>query len=293
MFFSALRTSVRHLRSIEERCKKIQEALGRIEGRQLHDLPVAADIRKAEFRTFSQWGEDGILQHLLRHIAVARKVFVEFGVENYTESNTRFLLTNDNWAGLVIDGSAENVDYIKRDDIYWRFNLKAENAFINRENINDLIRRNGIEGEIGLLSIDIDGNDYWVWDAIDVVVPSVVVLEYNSLFGPERAVTVPYDAGFVRATAHHSNLYWGASLAALCLLSERKGYSFVGCNTAGNNAFFIRNELRPPGLPELTAVEGFVGSQFREFRGSDGMVAVLTDAQKLAILDKLPLVEVS
>jgi hypothetical protein len=292
MFFSALKASARRIRSIEERCKKIQEALGRIEGRQLWDLPVA-DIQRAEFRAFSQWGEDGILQHLLRHIPVARKVFVEFGVENYTESNTRFLLTNDNWAGLVIDGSAKNVDYIKRDEIYWRFNLKAENAFISRENINDLIRRNGIEGEIGLLSIDIDGNDYWVWEAIDVVVPSIVVLEYNARFGPERAVTVPYDAGFVRTIAHHSNIYYGASLAALCLLGKRKGYSFVGCNTAGNNAFFVRSALRPPALPERTSVEGFVRSQFRESRDADGAPSFLTDAQEIAILDKSPLVEIS
>lgn len=292
MFLSALKANVRRLRLIEERCKKIQEALGRIEGRQLWDLPVA-DIQKAEFSTFSQWGEDGILQHLLRHISISRKIFVEFGVENYTESNTRFLLTNDNWAGLVIDGSAKNVDYIKSDDLYWRFNLKAENAFISRENINDLIRRNGIEGEIGLLSIDIDGNDYWVWEAIDVVVPSIVVVEYNSRFGPTRAAAVPYDAGFVRTIAHHSNIYYGASLAALCLLGKRKGYSFVGCNTAGNDAFFVRSELRPPALPELTSVEGFVRSQFRESRDADGALAFLTDAQEIAVLEQCPLVEIS
>src|ERR1700712_2883813 len=98
MFLSALKASVRRLRSIEERCKRIQEALGRIEGRHLGDLPIA-DIQRAEFRVFSQGGEDGVLQHLLRHVAVARKIFVEFGVENYTESNTRFLLMNGNWAG--------------------------------------------------------------------------------------------------------------------------------------------------------------------------------------------------
>jgi hypothetical protein len=293
MFFSALMASLKGLRSIEERCTKIQEALGRIEGRQLSDLPLTADIRKAEFRTFSQWGEDGILQHLLRHIAVSKKVFIEFGVENYTESNTRFLLTNNNWAGLVIDGSKENIDYIKKDDIYWRFNLKVENAFISRENINDLIRRNGIEGEIGLLSIDIDGNDYWVWEAIDVVIPSIVVLEYNARFGPERAVTVPYDASFVRTIAHYSNIYYGASLAALCLLGKRKGYSFIGCNTAGNNAFFVRNELRPPTLSELTSEEGFVKSQFRESRDAHGALAFLTDAQEGSILNECPLVEVS
>src|ERR1700722_1664225 len=203
MFFSVLKAGAGRLRSIEERCKKIQEALGRIEGRQLAGL-AAADLAGAEFRTFSQWGEDGILQHLLRHVAVSKRIFVEFGVENYTESNTRFLLLNNNWAGLIIDGSSKNIDFIKNDEIYWRHNLKAEHAFVTRETINDLIRRNGISGEIGLLSIDIDGNDYWVWEAIDVVLPSVVVVEYNARFGPHKAVTVPYDAGFVRSSAHHS-----------------------------------------------------------------------------------------
>jgi hypothetical protein len=292
MLFSALKAGAGRLRSIEERCKKIQEALGRIESRQLRDIP-AADIHGAEFRVFSQWGEDGILQHLLRHIAVSKKIFVEFGVENYTESNTRYLLMNGNWAGLVIDGSSKNIDFIKSDEIYWRYNLKVECAFITRENINDLIRRNGISGEIGLLSIDIDGNDYWVWQAIDVVVPSVVVVEYNSRFGPERAVTVPYDPGFVRTVAHYSNIYYGASLAALCRLGKQKGYSFVGCNTSGVNAFFVRNDLKPPVLPELTSVEGFVRSQFRESRDSRGSLAFLAEAEESAILDQLPLVEVS
>jgi hypothetical protein len=291
LFLSKLKATADRLNSIEQRCKKIQESLGRIEGRQLQNLAVG-DIQAAEFRVFSQWGEDGILQHLLRHVEVSRKIFVEFGVENYTESNTRYLLMNGNWAGLVIDGSPTNIEYVKRDEIYWRYNLKAECAFITRENINDLIRRNGISGEIGLLSVDIDGNDYWVWEAIDVVTPSVVVVEYNSRFGPDRAVTVPYDTSFVRTAAHHSNIYYGASLAALCLLGRRKGYSFVGCNTAGVNAFFVRNGLRPSSLPELTSAEGFVRSQFRESRDEHGALAFLTEAEEAAILDRLPVVEV-
>jgi hypothetical protein len=292
MFVSALKNFANRLRSVEERCKKIQEALGRIEARQLHNLPVA-NIKEAEFRVFSQWGEDGILQHVLRHVEVSTNIFVEFGVENYTESNTRFLLLNNNWAGLVIDGSSSNIDFIKSDDIYWRHNLKAECAFITRENINDLICRNGITGEIGLLSVDIDGNDYWVWEAIDVVSPAVVVVEYNARFGPERAVSVPYDAGFVRSRAHHSAIYYGASLAALCLLGKRKGYSFVGCNAAGNNAFFVKSDLRPSSLIELKPAEGFVRAQFRESRAADGTLAFLTEVQETAILDKLPLIEVS
>jgi hypothetical protein len=292
MFLAALRAGAARLRSIEERCKKIQEALGRIEGRQLEDLPPS-EIHKSEFRVFSQWGEDGILQHLLRHIPISRRVFVEFGVENYTESNTRYLLTKDHWAGLVIDGDPKNIDFIKNEDIYWRYNLKADTAFITRENINDLIRRNGISGEIGLLSVDIDGNDYWVWEAVDVISPSIVVVEYNARFGPQRAVTVPYDPAFVRTTAHHSNIYYGVSLAALCLLGKRKGFSLVGCNSAGNNAFFVREELRPISLPELTPAEGFVRSQFRESRDVDGALTYLSEVQEEAILDKLPLIEVS
>jgi hypothetical protein len=291
MLFSALKDFVHRVRAIEERCEKIQEALGRIEGRQLAGLS-AGDLRGAEFKVFSQWGEDGILQHLLHHVPIPRKIFVEFGVENYTESNTRFLLLNNNWSGLVIDGNASNIDFVKKDDIYWRHNLRAEQAFITKENINELIRRNGIGGEIGLLSIDIDGNDYWVWEAIEVVFPSVVVVEYNSRFGPNKAVTVPYDAEFVQSIAHPSGLYFGASLAALCLLGKRKGYSFVGCNKAGNNAFFVRSDLRPATLPELTSGEGFVKAEFRQARNSHGDLAFQTPEQEAAMLDELPVIEV-
>lgn len=289
--FSFVKSGAATMRAIEGRSKKIQEALGRIEARQLRDHP-AADLRGAEFCAFSQWGEDGILQHLIRHVTISRNIFVEFGVENYTESNTRFLLMNDNWVGLVIDGDSRNIDFIKNDGLYWRHNLKAEHAFITRENINELIRHNGICGEIGLLSIDIDGNDYWVWEAIDVVVPSLVVLEYNARFGPERSVSVPYDAGFVRSNAHYSNVYYGASLAAMCALSKRKGYAFVGCNAAGNNAFFVRDVLRPTAIPELSAAEGFVQSQFRESRDADGKLAFLTEDQEAVLLNTLPLTEV-
>jgi hypothetical protein len=280
------------IRAIEARCERIQEALGRIEARQTQSL-APDQWSTAEFRVFSQWGEDGILQQLLRYIPVSRKTFIEFGVETYQEANTRFLLIHDNWSGLVMDGSIENIEFIKSDDLYWRYNLKAEQAFITRENINDLIRRNGISGEIGLLSVDIDGNDYWVWEAIDVVSPSIVVVEYNARFGPDRAVTIPYRADFIRTKAHYSNLYYGASLAALCVLARRKGYAFVGCNMAGNNAFFVRNDLKPAALPEITPQQGYRPSKFRESRDPQGKLTFLSAGEELAILEKLPLFEIS
>src|SRR5262245_17108326 len=169
-------------------------------------------MRDAEFRVFSQFGDDGIIQHLIHNADVRREnhIFVEFGVENYLEANTRFLLMNDNWRGLVIDGDPNHISFIQRDEIFWRHDLTACAAFIDAENINSLLRDAGFVGEIGILSIDIDGNDYWVWQAIDVVRPIIVIAEYNAVFGPCHAVSIPYDPKFQRGRAHWSNLYWGA-----------------------------------------------------------------------------------
>ena len=252
--------------SLPDRITRIQEALGRIEQRQSAEC---ASAQEAEFRVFSQWGEDGIIQHLIRHVPIERRLFVEFGVENYTESNTRFLLTNNQWSGLVMDGNAENIEYIRRDPIYWAANLKAEQAFVTKDNINQLLSANGIAGDIGLLSVDIDGNDYWVWRAIDTISPRIVICEYNSQFGPTAEVTTPYDAAFVRDTAHFSKIYYGASIKALCSLAARKGLSLVAANSAGNNVFFVRNDL-VGALPVLSAEEAYRRAQFREYHDENG-----------------------
>ena len=193
---------------------------------------------------------------------------------------------------MVIDGSKENIEYVKNDPIYWQYNLKAVNAFITRENINALIAENGVSGEIGILSVDIDGNDYWVWESITVVNPSIIIVEYNHRFGKEKAMTIPYDEQFVREKAHFSTIYYGASLKALCLLAGKKGYAFVGCNSAGNNAFFVRKDTMTEGLREITAEEGFVAGSFRESRDKDGKLLFLSPEEEAQILASLPLVEV-
>jgi len=237
-------------------------------------------LHQLEFRVFSQFGEDGIIQFLINNVEIPNKTFVEFGVEDYTESNTRFLLVNNNWRGLVMDGSSLNIEFIQRDPIYWRHNLTAVCSFITKDNINDSIRNAGFEGDIGLLSIDIDGNDYWVWDAITAISPRIVVIEYNSVLGSSLKLTVPYDPAFVRGKAHYSHLYFGASLAALCDLGSRKGYYFVGCNANGNNAFFIRNDLKTS-LPRKTTQEGYVESQFREARDQEGRLTFASGGDRL------------
>jgi hypothetical protein len=237
-----------------------------------------------------------ILRFYKRHAALPNKIYkiqealgrIEFGVENYTEANTRFLLTNNQWAGLVMDGSAENIDYIKRDAIYWATNLKAEHAFITKANINDLLAKNGIAGDIGLLSVDIDGNDYWIWQAIEGISPRIVICEYNSQFGPTAEVTVPYDEAFVRDTAHFSKIYYGASISALCSLAASKGYSLVASNAAGNNVFFVRTDLLGR-LPVLPAAQAYRRAQFREYHGEDGRLTYDDFETRLRKISHMPL----
>ncbi|MCP1384368.1 hypothetical protein [Runella salmonicolor] len=226
-----------------------------------------------EFKVFSQRGEDGIIQFLINNVAIPEtsKVFVEFGVETYIESNTRFLLINNNWSGLVIDGDKDNTNFIKRDSIFYNYNLKVETAFITKSNINQILKKNNLTGEVGILSIDIDGNDYWIWESISSIDPIIVIIEYNSLFGNIRAITTPYDDNFQRTKYHYSNLLFGSSLKALCMLAERKKYSLVGTNSTGTNAFFIRND-KIGALKIFDHTNGYTKAQFTEARDKNGKI---------------------
>jgi len=254
-------------------------------------LPAYTPLRETEFKVFSQTGEDGIIQFILSHIPIENDVFIEFGVQNYLESNTRFLLTNDNWRGLVIDSSQSNINYISNHMMSIFHELLAVCGFIDKDNINNIIKSSGISGDIGLLSVDIDGNDYWVWDAIDCVSPRVVICEYNSVLGNTHPITIPYDAAFERGKAHFSNLYFGASLPALCHLAKRKGYDFIGSNRIGSNAFFVRSDISHPFRP-LTPQEGYVESRFRESRSPQGQLTFLRGAERRELIKDLPVVDV-
>jgi hypothetical protein len=244
------------------------------------------DLHQVEFKVFSQFGDDGIIQYLVHRLQPLPDTFVELGVENYRESNTRFLLVNNNWRGLVLDGDEDSINYIQRDEIYWRHTLTACRAFITRENINELLREARFTGEIGLLSIDIDGNDYWVWEKIGIVDPVVVIIEYNSIFGPDLAVTIPYEPQFARHRAHYSGQFWGASLQALKLVADRKGYSLVGCNSAGNNAYFVRND-KLADQPVLSVQEAFVEGRFRDSRDEQEKLTYLTGAERFHAIAEL------
>jgi hypothetical protein len=262
--------------------------IGRELAWRVRELESINDFSDVEFSVFSQFGDDGIIQWLIHRLSGLSETFVEFGVQDYQEANTRFLLVNDNWRGLVMDSSSRYVDVIRRDAISWRHDLQSKCAFVTAENIDQLLLDHGFEGDIGLLHIDIDGNDYWVWRGLTAVRPAIAIIEYNSVFGAERAITIPYDPKFSRG-GRISNLYFGASLPALCDLADSKGYDFVGSNSAGNNAYFIRSELHH-GLKPLTAAEGYVISKFAESRDSKGRLTYLRGEQRLASLRGLPVV---
>lgn len=282
--------TVQMVRGLAREMENVRLALGRIEARQCSALPENAALANREFQVYSQWGEDGILHYLLESTETPRKIFVEFGVENYREANTRFLLQHRGWAGLVIDGSAENIGKIRQDPIYWKYSLKAEHSFVDRDSINPILKKHGLTGEIGLLSVDIDGNDYWIWEAIEQVDPVIVISEYNAIFGSSAAVTVPYDAKFQRGNAHHSHLYFGASLAALEQLGKRKGYSLVGTNSNGCNAFFVKtNKLGR--IKPLRADAAFHPATFRESRDASGALSFLSVEDGRALIGSLPVVD--
>jgi len=259
---------------------------------RVRNLAPDTPLSETDFKGFPQFGKDGIPRFLPRHVPCPDARFVEFGVEDFREANCRFLIQRDPWTGLVMDGDPKLEARLQAQTVYWARNLKGRTAFITAENIDSILTEEGFTGDLGILSIDIDGNDYWVWKTITVASPRIVACEYNSVFGCRRPVVVPYDPSFRRQTAHSSWLYAGASLPALCHLARSKGYAFVGSNRAGNNAFFVRQdvlgELRP-----LEAEEGYVESSFRESRGPEGQFTYLSGRDRLVAIRDMPLLDVA
>ena len=272
-----------------ERLDDLAVLAGRALARQTAEV---RELRDAEFKVFSQFGDDGIVEFLVTRVGVPRHAerFVELGVEDYREANTRFLLQNRNWSGLIVDSGDAHVRALDQSSLLWRHDLHPVTAFVDRENVNELLRRHHFDRDLGLLSIDVDGADYWIWEAVTAE-PAIVVVEYNSLFGPDRAVTIPYDARFDRTRAHHSNLYFGASLGALARLAEAKGYRLVGSNSAGNNAYFVRADVTEA-PPAPSVAEAYVESRYRESRDEAGNLTYLSGADRVQAIAHLPVWDV-
>ena len=203
------------------------------------------------FRNYSQFEEDGILLYIFAAIGTPNKTFVDLGSGDGINSNCANLAINFGWNGLFIDGHEERINtgkkFYENHPDTWLYPPKFSQAFIQRENINDLIKNNGFSGDIDLLSIDLDGNDYWVWEALNAVSPRVVMIETHIEFGLE-SIVVPYDKDY-RYPGKHPH-YHGASPVAMTKLAVRKGYRLVGANEYGFNMIYVRQDIGEDILPE-------------------------------------------
>ncbi len=267
--------------------------LGRMASRQVRSMKSVGSLNDAEFKVFSQFGEDGIIDWIVERAQIPSylRTFVEFGVESYAESNTRFLLQNRNWRGCVLDGDPANIELLHRKDsqLFWRHNLVAVPAFVSRENINELLAGAGMCGEIGLLSIDIDGNDYWVWDAITAVRPVICICEYNGVFGDVWPVSIAYKQDFVRSRPEFHNLYWGCSIVALQCLAKKKGYRFLGTTSEGVNAFFIREDYSYR-FDGLIAEAVSHPPSIRESKDKSGNLSYARGTERIRLIQYLPVI---
>jgi len=189
------------------------------------------------------------------------KKCVEICAGDGIECNTANLIVNHRWIGMLCDGDPLKCQRARKfysahlDTRIWPPVIVGD--WITRESVNEVLSGHGFSGEIDLLSLDIDGMDYWVWEAIEQVSPRVVVLEFNHLLGPDTAVTVPYNESFVAEYTHHGADYAGASLSAFVKLSKAKGYRLVAVNSISTNAFFVRSDIECAWLPEIQPSECF------------------------------------
>jgi hypothetical protein len=197
-------------------------------------------VLKFGYRVYSQSDEDGIIHEIFRRIGAGNKTFIEIGTGDGLENNSLFLLIQG-WRGLWVEGSTRKVAAAKKNvgSLSANGNLRIEESFVTAEDIDDIVRRRTFSSEIDLLSVDIDGNDYYVLQAIRSVSPRMIVAEYNAKFPPD----VPWVMEYNKAHRWDGTDYFGASLKALEILLRERGYSLVGCNLLGCNAFFVRSDL--------------------------------------------------
>ncbi|MBK7130086.1 MAG: hypothetical protein IPH66_12080 [Crocinitomicaceae bacterium] len=232
---------------------------------QIHQRKLFLEYRKAAqenklpalkdtgFRVFSQFEEDGKILFILSLLGMPQKTFLEIGSDDGINSNCANLAFNFGYHGLFLDGNEKAIKrgrefYAKYPHPYM-YAPKFTCAKVTAENINQLVTDAGLSGEIDIMSIDIDGNDYWIWNALNVVKPTVVIIETHVEFGM-RNIVVPYDPNYFYPGKHP--VYHGASPVAMIKLAQMKGYRLVGANDLGFNFIFVRQGILESELPEVS-----------------------------------------
>ena len=238
------------------------------------------DLWDAEVKVYSQWGEDGILDFLCDALNLARPRVLELGCGDFRECNSRFLAEWRSASVTMVDSRSDLIGSVRELPAYWRTTLDPRQEWITPDTVRvlqDSARQ--LHGGLDIVSLDIDGNDYWVAERLDLEGLRIVVVEYQPLFGDVAAVSVPPKDDFDRSTAHYSHLYYGASLRAFVDMMSSRGFRFVGTNRACNNAFFISvddvQDFTLP-IPDTDQLASYVRWTVRESRDERGHLATST-----------------
>tara|TARA_Y100000591_G_scaffold332923_1_gene372352 strand:+ start:3944 stop:4882 length:939 start_codon:yes stop_codon:yes gene_type:complete len=241
-------------------------------------------INEAEEKIFSQNGEDGIIDYILEVINIKDPKFVEIGVEDYIESNTRLLYHIRNSQGLIVDQSID-INKLSKNLELWKGRLKVLKKSVTPKNINEIINYENFNKDLDLFSIDIDGLDFWVIKELPTNFAKICIAEYNPLFGSEHEVTVPNIENFDRTNYHHSNLCWGVSLKGLINLMDEKNFVFLGTNNLKNNAFFVNKDFEQLFKKVISekniGLKNFTNHKFQESRDRNGNLTYLSRKEQL------------
>ena len=255
-----------------------------------------SNLNEVDFKVFSQNGEDGIIDYLLFSLQIEKPKFIEIGVGDYYESNTRFLFERSSGDGLIIDIIDNFQKRVKKNIKLWRGNLKILNRKIDSENILATLKEFNFFDNIDLFSIDVDGIDYWILEKMPKKFCKLIVAEYNPYFGSNLEISVPNDKNFDRSKYHHSNLCYGASLKSIINLLYRKGFVFLGTNLFKNNAFFVNSDFKDNlflEIPNNNELNSFTNASFRESRDINNKLNFIDPKDILNEIKKCDVVDLS
>jgi len=245
---------------------------------------------------FSQTGEDGIIDYLLYSLNIKVPKFVEIGVGDYRESNTRYIFQKNCSKGLIVDKNKNLKKKVSKIVKLWKGDLTIIETAITSENILHILNSNNFDNNLDVFSLDIDGIDYWILEVLPEKLSKILVLEYNPTFGPNLEITIPNLNDFDRKKYHYSHLCFGVSLKALVTLMNKKKYVFVGTNIACFSAFFVlESEVKKLSLnlPDINDLTKYTTSFIRESRSIENKLNYLSGKQKLKEIENCEVIDLS
>jgi len=258
--------------------------------------PNIRSLSDVDFKIFSQNGEDGIIDYLLYQLNIEKPKFVEIGVGDYTEANTRFIFERTSSKGAVIDSICDLENKIKKNLAVWRGELNIINKSVNSKNIIDILQSDDAMRDLDLFSLDIDGIDYWILDKLPNNFSKIAIIEYNPIFGWDMEVSVPNIDNFDRTKYHYSNLCFGMSLKAAIKIMENKNFYFVGSSLFRNNAFFISNDFDKNKYFSNLIIgeyEKYIDSNFSESRNKANKLNYLNKKKQIDTIMNCEVIDLS